>query len=178
MEVSVARISLSLSLSSFPSLSLILPRSAAVLHTYTHDRLWPAMSDMAQCIGSQCNIVSSVSGGNPFDEAFSDPWAQLMDAFPHLSSLSMGCQSATIELRGEDDVCDSLALQDARGLYCLLARRGYVLDADFVHRFVAPSPGCLEATPLTAVDNMEVRRAIIIILCFIYPPSLLCAPSC
>ena len=73
------------------------------MHTYTHDRLWPAMVDLCALIGSQCNMIAGVSGGNPFDEACSCPWAAFGDAFPK-ASIPMACQSVTVELRGEADV--------------------------------------------------------------------------
>lgn len=73
------------------------------MHTYTHDRLWPALADLSAAIGSKCNLLAPESGGNPFDEAFSCPWAALQDKLPTYP-IEMGCQSATIELRGEYDV--------------------------------------------------------------------------
>ena len=97
----------------------------AVLHTYTHDRLWPALSDLSIELGSRVNLLSPDSGGNCFDEACSCPWAALADAFPGVP-LPMACQSATVELRGESDVSDELALQDAHGLFRMLEKRGYV----------------------------------------------------
>jgi predicted deacylase len=75
----------------------------AIMHMYTHDRLWPQMSDLAQEIGSGCQLVAGLSGGNPFDEACSCIWASLADAFPEYP-IPMACQSATIELRGEIQV--------------------------------------------------------------------------
>jgi hypothetical protein len=71
---------------------------------YTHDRLWPEMKDVAQAIGSQCNLLAPQSGGNPFDEALSGPWAVIADTFP-AHSIPMACHCATIELRGESEVC-------------------------------------------------------------------------
>ena len=33
--------------------------SDAVMHMYTHDKLWPALSDLAIALGSECNILDS-----------------------------------------------------------------------------------------------------------------------
>ena len=77
--------------------------SDAVMHMYTHDRLWPQMADLAAEMQSQCTLLAGASGGNPFDEAYSCPWAVLADKFPEFP-IPMACQSATLELRGELDV--------------------------------------------------------------------------
>jgi predicted deacylase len=76
----------------------------AVMHMYTHDRLWPKMQDLAVCLQAQCTLLSPESGGVPFDEACSCPWSSLMDHFQDRFPIEMGCQSATVELRGESDV--------------------------------------------------------------------------
>jgi len=75
----------------------------AVMHMYTHDKLWPEMSDLAASLGSKCNIIDADSGGNCFDEAASTPWARLAEKFPSFP-IPMACQSCTVELRGEADV--------------------------------------------------------------------------
>jgi hypothetical protein len=47
--------------------------SDAVMHMYTHDRLWPELADLSAEIGAQCSLLSGASGGSPFDEACSCP---------------------------------------------------------------------------------------------------------
>jgi predicted deacylase len=79
--------------------------SDAVMHMYTHTRLWPQMRDLACELQSECQIISELSGGNPFDEACSCIWASLADKFPAFP-IPMACQSVTVELRGENQVCD------------------------------------------------------------------------
>jgi predicted deacylase len=49
----------------------------AVLHMYTHDQLWPHLSDLAADLGTECQLLAPEAGGNPFDEALSCPWANL-----------------------------------------------------------------------------------------------------
>ena len=75
----------------------------AALHLYTHTRLWPAMEDLASDLNATCTLLAGSSGGNPFDEAMSCPWAELSDLFPK-TPIPMACQSVTVELRGERDV--------------------------------------------------------------------------
>eukprot|EP01039_Chlorochromonas_danica_P002942 gene2942-3210_t len=131
--------------------------SDAVMHMYTHDRLWPEMVDVAEAIGSQCNLLAPQSGGNPFDEALSGPWATLADIYPSFP-IPMACHSATIELRGETNVYDDVALDDAKGLYYILAKRGYVNDDCSALSF-QPRAANLQGTPLTGVDMIEAPVA-------------------
>lgn len=73
------------------------------MHMYTHDRLWPHMKDLAAHLDSKCHLLAPQSGGNPFDEACSCPWATFMDSFPE-DEIGMACQAVTVELRGQLDV--------------------------------------------------------------------------
>jgi uncharacterized protein len=75
----------------------------AVLHLYTHDRLWPKLSDLAEELGSRCQLLDSNSGGNCFDEANCNLWSSLADRFPS-HPIPMACEACTVELRGEADV--------------------------------------------------------------------------
>ena len=79
--------------------------SDAVMHMYMHTLLWPALSDLAAELQSQCHLLETDSGGQPFDEVLSDLWANLASKFPSFP-IPMACQSTTIELRGEADVSD------------------------------------------------------------------------
>lgn len=99
----------------------------AIMHMYTHDRLWPELSDLANELGSRCNILAPNSGGNCFDEACSCPWAEFAIAFP-TKNIPMACQSATVELRGLSDVSDELAQADACALFRFLQNRGYIRE--------------------------------------------------
>ena len=101
--------------------------SDAIVHMYTHDRLWPTLHDLAagkkylplssplKCprlpleMGSHCHLLAPKAGGNPFDEACSCPWAELADVFSN-HPIPMACESCTIELRGESDVGTSYTL--------------------------------------------------------------------
>ncbi len=75
----------------------------AMMHLYMHDRSWPSVNDLAFEIDSHCNITSPKSGGSPFDEAMSCPWASLAEAYPSCN-IPMACDSVTVELRGEVEV--------------------------------------------------------------------------
>jgi predicted deacylase len=103
--------------------------SHAVMHMYTHDRLWPVVSDLAAELGSECHLLAPAAGGDPFDEACSCPWAALADRFPAFP-IPMACQAVTVELRGESDVYDEYATKDAQAIFRFLQRRGLIsMDA-------------------------------------------------
>jgi len=127
----------------------------AILHMYTHDRLWPELADLSAALESKCNLLAPESGGTPFDEACSCPWALIADKFPQYS-IPMACKSVTIELRGENDVCDELASRDAQRLYEFLVRRGYVND-DSVTPTIDVSNE--KGSPLSGVDMVKVSKA-------------------
>jgi hypothetical protein len=76
----------------------------AIMHAYTHDLLWPQMRDLTVQLEAQVMLLASESGGTPFDEACSCPWATLKNRFQDFP-IDMACQAVTIELRGESDVC-------------------------------------------------------------------------
>jgi predicted deacylase len=125
----------------------------AVMHMYTHTRLWPAMEDLASEIQSECHLLAATSGGDPFDETVSNLWAVLQDRFPGYP-IPMAAQAVTIELRGESDVSDEHALGDAQAIYRFLQRRGFVKESASAPLPPA-SPLSRDATDLAAVEMIE-----------------------
>jgi uncharacterized protein len=81
--------------------------SDAIMHMYTSERLWPQLSDLAAELKSECNLIAPSTGYDSFDEACSCPWAYLADRFPSFP-IPMACESATVELRGEADVSQTV----------------------------------------------------------------------
>lgn len=129
----------------------------AVLHVYLGTPLWPHAADLAAQMGSRATLLATVSGGNPFDEAIAGPWWLLAERFPGLP-IPPACLAATIELRGERDVTEELAREDATNLYRFLQRRG-VIGGD---------PGALpaalaDATPLEGVDMVYAPKAGVVV---------------
>lgn len=127
----------------------------AVMHMYTHTRLWPELSDLAAELGSECHLLAPWAGGNPFDESMSCPWADLADQFKDFP-IPMACQSATVELRGELDVNDEYARTDAHAIYRFLQRRGYI-SGDITPSSLPPL--IRPAAPLSGVDMIEASKA-------------------
>ena len=120
--------------------------SEAVMHLFVGNQLWPDAADLSAQIGSEATMLAVDSGGSPFDEAFSRPWAELAERFTD-KAIPPACLSATIELRGTADVDDAMAATDADNLFRFLQRRGVV----------AGDPGPLpeakcDATPFEGTD--------------------------
>mmetsp|Transcript_14197 Transcript_14197/g.14827 ORF Transcript_14197/g.14827 Transcript_14197/m.14827 type:complete len:407 (-) Transcript_14197:52-1272(-) len=140
----------------------------AILHMYTHDRLWPNLSDLSEELGSKCQLLDSNSGGNCFDEANCNLWSNLADRFPSYP-IPMACEATTIELRGESDVYDNIALNDAYSIYRFLQRRNIISitsssPSSTYTTSSPPSPLSLlsltvrQATPLSGVDMIKAEK--------------------
>jgi predicted deacylase len=127
--------------------------SDALMHLYMIPELWPAGADLSAEIGSRATMLSAPSGGDPFDEAWSGPWAALRERFPQ-NPVPLACFSATIEYRGQSDVEDHLAAHDAAALFRFLQRRGVIAGEPPP----LPEPQC-DATPFAGVDVVKSPAA-------------------
>lgn len=127
--------------------------SDALMHLYMIPELWPAGADLSAEIGSRATMLSAPSGGDPFDEAWSAPWAALRERFPQ-NPVPLACFSATIEYRGQSDVEDHLAAHDAAALFRFLQRRGVIAGEPPP----PPEPQC-DATPFAGVDVVKSPAA-------------------
>ncbi len=127
--------------------------SDALVHLYMIPQLWPEGADLSAEVASRATILSEPSGGDPFDEAWSAPWAALRMRFPD-KPVPMACFSATIEYRGKADVEDHLAAHDAAALFRFLQRRGVVAGDPPP----LPEAQC-DATPYSGVDVVKAPAA-------------------
>ncbi|QGY32456.1 M14 family zinc carboxypeptidase [Pantoea cypripedii] len=86
--------------------------TAGILHLYTHERYPERAVTLAAAIGAPVVLLESFAGGGAFDEACTLGWQWLADrgAVP-ASRIPF---SVSLELRGQADVSDELAAQDAR----------------------------------------------------------------
>jgi predicted deacylase len=131
--------------------------SDSLLHLYTHERCWPEISDLSTCLNTHINILATESGGNPFDEAFFCPWVAFQDKWKDLFPIEMACHSATVELRGQLDVNDAFASEDAERIYRFLVGRGFIQGdlSSSSSTDTVKIPNELKVVPLTGVDMME-----------------------
>lgn len=118
----------------------------AVVHLYTLTPSVETFAPLQRLIGAQGVFLADNSGGDPFDEAASRPWLELRARFPE-KPIPLGCQSVTVELRGEADVTHALADADAGAIVGFLTHLGVVAGDPPA----LPEPLCAP-TPLESVE--------------------------
>ncbi|HWA43422.1 MAG TPA: succinylglutamate desuccinylase/aspartoacylase family protein [Hypericibacter adhaerens] len=126
----------------------------ALMHLYSIPQHWPSASDLSAEIGSRATLLSEDSGGNAFDETFSNPWIRLAAAVPAGIPIPPACLSGTIEYRGQADTGDEINRPDAEALFRFLQRRGLIAGDPGP----LPRPLC-EATRLDATEVLRTPVA-------------------
>lgn len=123
----------------------------ALLHLYTATPLWPQVEPLARLLGAELSLLSSDSGGAPFDESCTMVWAKLNELWctrtgkPAIWHLP--CVGLTLELRGEVEVSHALASHDAQAILAYLTQQGFIDGAPVVLpdllREPRPLEGCM-----------------------------------
>jgi predicted deacylase len=98
----------------------------AVLHFYASPLRPEDTATLSRSIGAELVLEQEVSGGNAFDEAHTAPWAELRRRFGADHPIPAGCFSTTLEYRGQADVSDDMAAEDAARLMTYLGAVGAV----------------------------------------------------
>lgn len=120
----------------------------ATLHMYVEQPMLDLMAPLARLLGSQALLWARGSGPSiSFDEALSGPWWRLRDHFADQAPIPLGCASTTVELRGQTDVSDTLATQDAQAIVGYLRHVGVMAGPVPA----LPEPQC-EPTPLAGTE--------------------------
>lgn len=122
----------------------------ALMHLFLIPAHWPEGRDIAAELSCKAVLLAADSGGASFDETFSTPWTSLAKKYPD-HPIPAACLAATVELRGQSDVEDTLAEADAAALFRILQRRGLIAGDPGP----APEPLC----DATRLDACEVLRA-------------------
>lgn len=125
-----------------------------LLHVYAGTPLAGKAAQLSALLGARALLLSSASGGAPFDEACSRLWWELAEHFGDATPLPPACAAVTIELRGEMDVRYDLAERDAHAILQFLAREG-MLDIPLAE---LPAPLC-EPTPLAGVEPLHAPQS-------------------
>jgi predicted deacylase len=99
----------------------------AVLHFYASPLRPDDTATLSRSIGAEVVLEQEVSGGNAFDEAHTAPWAALRRRFGAEHPIPAGSFSTTLEYRGQADVSDETAAEDAVRLMVYLGAVGAVL---------------------------------------------------
>lgn len=126
----------------------------AVMHLYTGTPLADATMPLVRYLGGRALLLSVLSGDDPFDESCSRHWWELAEEFGASTPIALGCQSVTIELRGESDVAHGYAQQDANAIVQFLIHAGHI------HAEAEAMPEALcQPTPLEGSEPIVAAHA-------------------
>ena len=128
--------------------------SESLVHTYSNVRHRDLLAVLGAELGSPVNLLELDAGGGAFDEANAKPWWGIGEHLQQPVALPPACFGVTVELRGQSDVLEPFAEQDAAALVRFLQRQG-VLAGD-----PGPLPQLSDPpSPLAAVDLVTAPRA-------------------
>lgn len=97
----------------------------AVLHFYASSARPEVTEALGRATGAVLALMEDTSGGNAFDEAHTASWRALRKRFPN-HPIEQPTFSTTLEYRGQRDVEDAQALEDARNLMAFLGHIGAI----------------------------------------------------
>ncbi|WP_110686038.1 succinylglutamate desuccinylase/aspartoacylase family protein [Salinicola aestuarinus] len=122
----------------------------AVEHLYTTPAAWPVFEPLARYFGSKASMLATDSGGQSFDECFTLVWEGLRQRFGERFAIDDGCQSITLELRGQQDVSRTLGERDGQAILDWMTYLGLIAGR-------APELPALPfpATELAAMDFLH-----------------------
>jgi len=112
----------------------------ALPYLYVNRAFWPRGRDLAAAMKMDVAIIWDDGEDGSFEETIIAPWLLDGSADRHMA--------ATLELRGQGDVSDRLAEQDAEGLYAWLCAYGVIDDA------VTPSDWPVEAVEMGHMETI------------------------
>jgi hypothetical protein len=112
----------------------------ALPYLYVHRAFWPRGRDLAAAMKMDVAIIWDDGGDGSFEETIIAPWLSEGSADRHMA--------ATLELRGQGDVSDRFAEQDAEGLYTWLCSYGVIDDT------VAPADWPVEAVEMGHMETI------------------------
>ena len=92
----------------------------AILHLYAPTARPEITCLLCQSTVARLALIQDVSGGNAFDEAHTAPWAALRARFGTRHPIPPALFSTALEYRGQFDVDDATATQDAANLVTFL----------------------------------------------------------
>lgn len=122
--------------------------SDALLHLYGNARQRAQIERLGACLGAEVMLVSERAGGMSFDDALLQNWYALTDG-PGVPV------AVTVELRGQQDVADHLAEQDAHHLLACLGAWGWIAPT----HLNAISKPVSRGGMVTSLAAVEVIRA-------------------
>jgi hypothetical protein len=101
----------------------------ALMHFYASSAKPKVTEALGRATGAALALMEDTSGGNAFDEAHTAPWRALRARFGDRFPIEDPTFSTTLEYRGQRDVSDAIARQDAVNLMAFLGAIGAVTGA-------------------------------------------------
>lgn len=125
----------------------------ALAHLYATKVQQDWSRELAQTLGIEYVMVEDLEGVIAFDGSHLQVWHELARRYPELP-IPMACHAATVEYRGQYDVRDDWATEDARRLYNYLIRFGVIEDS------IPELPQSeVKLSPLEAIDLIKAPYA-------------------
>ena len=124
----------------------------ALNHLFIIPQNLPRYQGLADRMGSMATLTAEDSGGGSFDEVWSGLWVALAKAFPDVP-WPEPVLSVTLEYRGQADVYDAQARDDAQNLYDFFCDEGLIDDSPSVEKTASVPPSDLAATEIVRVDR-------------------------
>lgn len=127
----------------------------AILHMYVEQPMVDQMVPLARLLGAEALLWARGSGPSiSFDEALSGPWWRLQEHFSDRAPIPLACASTTVELRGQTNVSDALATQDAQAILGYLRHVGVLAGPPPA----LPDPLCAP-TPLAGTESLHASHS-------------------
>ncbi len=120
----------------------------ALLHLYAPRDQSTLAQQLAADMHCMALLLEDDPGGEAYDQANSSPWRVLRQHYGE--RVPLGCFACPLELRGQHEVNDTLAAQDAAGLYRFLQRQGVITGTP--ETLPPPQGVCV---PLEGVDVLR-----------------------
>ncbi|MEO9654673.1 succinylglutamate desuccinylase/aspartoacylase family protein [Marinomonas sp.] len=124
----------------------------ASMHAYVAQEFESHFAPLLALLGAKVGLSELDTGASSFDETNVSVWRHLKSHYAHL--IPWGARSLTLELRGENDISDEFAEQDAKALYDYFILRGVVAGEPPVVDVSA-----VEYYPLDAMDLVKAPCA-------------------
>ena len=122
----------------------------ALNHVFIIPQNLPRYQGLADRMGSMATLTAEDSGGGSFDEVWSGLWVSLARLFPDLA-FGEPTLSVTLEYRGQADVHDATAKDDAQNLYDFFCDEGAIAEAASRPKQDGAQPSDLAATEIIRV---------------------------
>lgn len=121
--------------------------TSSILHIYANHHQRERALAFAAATGVKAVFLEDEAGGLPLDEAYAKAWKPFLDR--HLVDTRHLGFAATLELRGQADVEDHLAAEDARGILRFLQHEGLIEGEEQVL-----DPASVVVYPLEGVSHL------------------------